>query len=124
VPFRELAFALVSIASSQAKFLSFPAQRCDPLACWIIASRATSRSYVDGLMESGLAITLPLLEFGSMSRRPGDPPGASRTGTIYWLKGALASLTLVVDGEAITSAMTWGMEQRADFQTIVLSLFE
>lgn len=32
-PFRELVFALVSIASDQAKFRSFPAQHCDPRAC-------------------------------------------------------------------------------------------
>ena len=32
-PFRELTFALVSIASGQAKFHSFPAQECNPRTC-------------------------------------------------------------------------------------------
>jgi len=34
-PFRELIFALVSIASGQAKFHSFPAQLCNPRGCCV-----------------------------------------------------------------------------------------
>ncbi|KAJ6187764.1 hypothetical protein N7519_002672 [Penicillium mononematosum] len=67
----------------------------------------------------------PLLEFGSPSHRPGEPPGASPMDTMYWLEDILVSLALVIDGEAITKAATWGIEQgRANFQIVILSLFE
>ncbi|KAK3366682.1 hypothetical protein B0T24DRAFT_659000 [Lasiosphaeria ovina] len=110
-PFRELTFALVSIASGQAKFHSFPAyyQSCQ------------SSGWLD---EKWAGDWAPLLEFGSMSHRPGDPPGASPIETMYWLEDVLVSLTLVVDGEAITNAVTWGIKQgRTSFQIVVLSLF-
>jgi hypothetical protein len=31
--------------------------------------------------------------------------------TKYWVGGVLVSLTLVVDGQAITEAVAWGIEQ-------------
>ncbi|CAI7642530.1 unnamed protein product [Penicillium glandicola] len=49
----------------------------------------------------------------------------SLQGTIYWLEDVLVSLALVIDGESITKAVTWGIEQgRANFQIVILSLFE
>ncbi|CAG8887984.1 unnamed protein product [Penicillium egyptiacum] len=45
--------------------------------------------------------------------------------TMYWLEDVLVSLALVVDGESITKAATRGIEQgRANFQIVILSLFE
>ncbi|POR31107.1 Uncharacterized protein TPAR_08673 [Tolypocladium paradoxum] len=115
-PFRELAFALVSITSGQAHFLSFDEKSS--------AHRDLTRS--PGWIDEGWAgVGAPLLEFGSMCHRPGAPPGASPTETMYWLEDVLVSLTLVVDGEAVTAAVTWGIEQgHTNFQIVVMSLFE
>ena len=125
-PFRELAFAFVSIASGQAKFHSFPPQQCNPRRCaWFGCNSSHLPKSSGWLDEKWAGDCAPLLEFGSMSHRPGDPPGASPMETMYWLEDVLVSLTLVVDGEAITNAITWGIKQgRASFQIIVLSLFK
>ncbi|ORY55131.1 uncharacterized protein BCR38DRAFT_357270 [Pseudomassariella vexata] len=125
-PFRELAFALVSIASGQAKFHSFPAQQCNPRhdCLWNCNSQHLPKS-PGWLDEEWVGNSAPLLEFGSMSHRPGEPPGASPIETMYWLDDVLVSLTLVVDGEAISKAVSWGIEQgRTNFQIVVLSLFK
>lgn len=125
-PFRELTFALVSIVSNQAKYHSFPPRLCHPRTCgaWDCGS-----NHLYGLPgwigKEWTGEDAPLLEFGSMSHRPGEPPGASPTETMYWLEGVLVSLALVVDGEAITEAVTWGIEQEhTNFQIVVLSLFK
>ncbi|KAH8749861.1 hypothetical protein F5883DRAFT_228310 [Diaporthe sp. PMI_573] len=125
-PFRELTFALVSIASGQAKFHSFPAQQCNPRSCVWQGCKSNHLPESPGwLDEEWAGDSAPLLEFGSMSHQPGEPPGASPTETMYWLEDVLVSLTLVIDGEAITKAVTWGLEQgRANFQIVVLSLFK
>ncbi|KAJ6126033.1 hypothetical protein N7471_010526 [Penicillium samsonianum] len=125
-PFRELTFALVSIASGQAKFHSFPAQPCNPRTCqsWDCESNHLPRS-PGWLDEVWTGDSPPLLEFGSLSHRPGEPPGASPMETIYWLEDVLISLALVIDGESATKAVTWGVEQgRTKFQIVILSLFE
>ncbi|KAK9234066.1 hypothetical protein V1525DRAFT_84427 [Lipomyces kononenkoae] len=124
-PFRELTFALVSIASGQAKFHSFPAQPCDPRHCCAWNCKSNHLPKLPGwLDEKWAGDSAPLLEFGSMSHRPGEPPGVSTTDTMYWLEDVLVSPTLVVDGEAITKAVTWGIEHgRTNFQAVVLSLF-
>ncbi|PYH90598.1 hypothetical protein BO71DRAFT_361171 [Aspergillus ellipticus CBS 707.79] len=124
-PFRELAFALVSIASGQAKFHSFPARLCNPRSCvgWDCKLKHIGKS-PGWLGEEWAGDRAPLLEFGSLAHRPGEPPGASPTETIYWLEEVLVSLTLVTDGEAITKAVRWGTEQgRTHFQIVILSLF-
>jgi hypothetical protein len=60
-----------------------------------------------------------------MSHHLGEPPGASPTKTMYWFEGVLVCLALVLDGEAITKAVTWGItEGRASFQIVVISLFQ
>ncbi|KAL2863197.1 uncharacterized protein BJX67DRAFT_266668 [Aspergillus lucknowensis] len=125
-PFRELAFALVSIASSQATFHSFPAQQCNPQTCDTSDCNLNHLPKSPGwLDEEWAGDRAPLLEFGSSAHRPGEPPRASPTETMYWVEDVLVSLVLVVDGEAITKAVTWGIEQgRANFQIVVLSLFE
>ncbi|KAL4885406.1 hypothetical protein BJY04DRAFT_230953 [Aspergillus karnatakaensis] len=125
-PFRELAFALVSVASGQARFHSFPAQNCDPRSCerWNCESKHLPKSpgWLDKEWAGGSA---PLLEFGTPSHRPGEPPGASPAETMYWLEDVLISLVLVVDGKAISEAVTWGLERRCtSFQIVVLSLFQ
>ena len=104
-PFRELAFALVSIASGHARFeASDPPPDTDP------------EEYQGDW---------PPLEFGSMKHRPGKPPGASPAETMYWHENVLVSLTLVVDGAAISKAVAWGIAQgRTPFQVVVMSLFE
>lgn len=127
-PFRELAFALVFIASGRAKFHSFPAQICDPRSCiWQgCRSKHLSTSSPEWLGKEWAGYDAPLPTFGSLSHRPGNPSGASPAETIYWIEDVLVSLTLVVDGKAITDAVAWGIGQRrrTPFQVVVLSLFE
>ncbi|PIG89734.1 hypothetical protein AARAC_005022 [Aspergillus arachidicola] len=125
-PFREMAFALVSIASGQVKFHSFPAQQCNPRTCGAWDCKLNHLGKSPGwLDEEWAGDSAPLLEFGSLSRRPGEPPGASPTETIYWLEDVIVSLTLVIDGKAITEAVNWGIEQgHTNFQIVVLSLFK
>ncbi|OOF99134.1 hypothetical protein ASPCADRAFT_513217 [Aspergillus carbonarius ITEM 5010] len=125
-PFRELAFSLVSIASGQAKFHSFPAQKCNPRTCGAWDCKLNHLDNLPGWLDKEWAgDSAPLLEFGSPSHRPGKPPGASPTETIYWLEDVLVSLTLVIDGAAIMKAVNWGIRQgRINFQIVVLSLFE
>ncbi|KAE8347051.1 hypothetical protein BDV24DRAFT_174605 [Aspergillus arachidicola] len=112
-PFREMAFALVSIASGQAKFHSFPAQQCNPRTCGAWDCKLNHLGKSPGwLDEEWAGDSAPLLEFGSLSRRPGEPPGASPTETIYWLEDVIVSLTL-------------GIEQgHTNFQIVVISLFK
>ncbi|KAI0185666.1 hypothetical protein EV127DRAFT_441051 [Xylaria flabelliformis] len=136
-PFRELTFALVSIASGTAGFFSFPAQQRsedryavtqgDPWS-WIIlnTSPQIGEPRLCGFFDKELAGNhAPLLEFGSMSHQPGEAPGVSPAETMYWHEGVLVSLALRPDGEAITQAVSWGLDQgRKNFQIVVLSLFE
>ncbi|PWY91871.1 hypothetical protein BO94DRAFT_583791 [Aspergillus sclerotioniger CBS 115572] len=125
-PFRELAFALVSIASGQSKFHSIPAQLCNPWTCAAWNCNLNHIGQSPGLLDKEWAgDSAPLLEFGSSSHRPGEPPGTSPTETIYWLEDVLVSLTLVIDDRAIMKAVDWGIKQgRTSFQIVVLSLFE
>ncbi|KAF5227068.1 hypothetical protein FANTH_14881 [Fusarium anthophilum] len=125
-PFRELMFALVSIASGQAEFHSFPAQPCDPRSCSWLGCRLNHLQMSPGWFDEEWAgVRAPLLEFGSMSHRPSEPPGVSSSDTMYWHGGVLVSLVLTIDGRAITEAATHGLKQgRINFQIVVLSLFK
>ncbi|KAF4507718.1 hypothetical protein G6O67_004187 [Ophiocordyceps sinensis] len=126
LPFRELTFALLSIASGQAKLHSFPTRRFRPCRCHTVPGCVLAHVPVSGwLGPEWAADEAPLMDFGSMAHRPGEPPGASPTATTYWLQGVLVSLELVVDGEAVTRAVAWGIQQgRTHFQIVVMSLFE
>jgi hypothetical protein len=132
-PFRELAFALVWIASGKAKFLSFPPGFCHPRACMadnIIFGTYHQNDDSDvSLPDTGYfgrdwaGESAPLLEFGSLFHRPGQPAGASPPGTMYWLDDVLINLVLVPDGKAVTAAVAWGLQQgRNNFQLVVMSL--
>jgi hypothetical protein len=127
-PFRELVFALVSIASGQAKYYSFPAGLCRSPGCEMwqrCEEKKHLANWPGGIGEEWAGDSAPLLEFGSHFHLPGDPPGASPVTTMYWVDDVLVSLALVVDGDAIMKAVAWGMEQsRTHFQLTVLSIFE
>lgn len=125
-PFRELIFALVSIASGGAKFFSFPSQACNPRDCPFLWCESDHLPPSCGFLDREWAGNhAPLLEFGSMSHRPGDAPGVAPPETMYWVEDVLVSLSMNVDGEAITRAVAWGFGQgRKNFQIVVLSLFE
>ncbi len=44
---------------------------------------------------------------------------------MYWIEDVLVSLVLVVDGEAVTKAIAWGLGQGTiNFQVAVLSLLK
>ncbi|KAH7140309.1 hypothetical protein B0J13DRAFT_586070 [Dactylonectria estremocensis] len=115
-PFRELTFALVSMPANQVEFHSFSAKGCRPRSCYSSSPSCTkehiqkSPGWLDAEWtdEKGM-----LLELGAISHRPCEPPGV------------FVSLVLVVDGEAITNAVTWGLEQsRVNFHVVVISLFD
>ena len=126
-PSRELTFAQISIASGQTIFHSFPAQQCNP---WTCSSPSCCRKHLPKsagwLDKRWVGNEEPLLQFGSMCHRSGDPPRASPTETMYWHEGVLVSLALLLaDGAAITKAVTWGLIQvQNNFQIVVLSLFD
>ncbi|KAJ5340986.1 hypothetical protein N7541_010110 [Penicillium brevicompactum] len=127
--FREFIFALVSIASDQAKFHSFPAQSCNSRACInrppeLCASNHLPRS-PGWLTKEWTGQEDPLMEFGSLSHRPGEPQGVSPAETTYWHETVLISLSLVADGEAVLRAANWGLaDGKSHFQLAVLSLFK
>ncbi|KAM0424958.1 hypothetical protein ACHAPT_009759 [Fusarium lateritium] len=125
-PFRELMFAIVSVASGQASFHSFAAQHCNPQTCIAWDCKMPHLPEVIGWFDKEWAgDRAPLLEFGSMCHRPGEAAGVSPSETTYWLEGVLVSLVPVIDDEAIGEAVAWGIEQGHDsFQVAVLSLFE
>ncbi|KAL3484238.1 hypothetical protein BJX62DRAFT_248573 [Aspergillus germanicus] len=126
LPFRELAFALVSIASGQSSFHSFPAQQCDPRICDVWGCKSYHVRWSPGWLDEKLVDnSAPLLKFGSLCHRTGKPSGASPTETMHWLEDVLVSLAPVTDGKAITKAVAWGIEQgRANFLIVILSLFK
>ncbi|KAJ5630078.1 hypothetical protein N7528_003735 [Penicillium herquei] len=125
-PFRELMFAIVSIASGDSKFYSLPKQKCHPLKCclWDCKNKHISRKG-GWLDEEWAGKSAPLLLFGSACHRPGEPAGASPVETMYWLGNVIVNLTLVVDGAAIMKAVKWGLSQgRTHFQVVTISLFD
>ncbi|KAK7923093.1 hypothetical protein PG985_007164 [Apiospora marii] len=163
-PIRELAFAIVSIASGQTMFHPNPPLRCHEQHAgrcdrdsgqsgWDSEESdrgsdqyerechmehlydvptdndgwgfGPSHSYPRAGDANWAGDILPLLEFGSMSHFAGQAPGASPSETTYWIKDVLVSLTMVVDGRAITNAVEYGVNQgRTHFQMVVISLFD
>lgn len=125
-PFRELIFAIVSIASGQASFHSFPARFCHPRDCLRLNCDTRHLPDLAGWFDQEWAGNhAPLLDFGSMSHWPGEAAGVSPNKTMYWLEDVLVSLVLVIDDKAVGEAATWGIEQGHDnFQIAILSMFE
>ncbi|OAQ74536.1 F-box domain-containingprotein [Purpureocillium lilacinum] len=127
--FRELMFALVSMASNRAVFHDSgarplprsPSQQDGDDLSLVHDIRQVDQTRLE---DEWVGHDTPL-EFGSMFHRSGKLPGASPAETIYWLEGVLVSLELVPDGKVVTKAVRWGIEQRhASFQAVILSLFE
>ncbi|RSL40667.1 hypothetical protein CEP54_016051 [Fusarium duplospermum] len=125
-PFRELIFAIVSIASGQASFHSFPARFCHPRDCLRLNCDTHHLPDLTGWFDQEWAGNhAPLLDFGSMSHWPGEAAGVSPNETMYWLEDVLVSLVLVIDDKAVGEAASWGIEQGHDnFQVTILSMFE
>lgn len=114
-PFRELIFAFLSIASGQANFDSPPI---------LMDHQMYDKAEWHGWLNDGYDRAY-LLQFGSMSRRPGDSPGVSPAETIYWLEGVVVCLTLKPSGEDITRIIDWSRKQGyTSFQAVIISLFE
>jgi hypothetical protein len=132
-PFRELAYSLLWIASGKARFLSFPKGLCHGRFCTKddFGLGKCKLANPDHVFPTGgwynrewAGDTVPLFEFGSLFHRPGQRPGVSPEEPMYWFDGVLISLVLVVDGAAVTAAVTWGLQERSDFQLVVMSLYE
>lgn len=125
--FRELAFALVSIASGRAGFYSYRPGLCrNAEACTHEPKCADQRPMPRRCFDlqdpmDGVA----LVEFGTMYHQEHLAPGAAPTTTMYWVGDVLVSLATQLDGGKIRDAVTWGIEQgRNNFQIVILSLFE
>ncbi|KHN95824.1 F-box domain, cyclin-like protein [Metarhizium album ARSEF 1941] len=111
-PFRELVFALVSIASGKARL-----NPCvpGPEVMELCADRVWAET----------ADKEPPVPFGTMFHRPGEPPGASPSETIYWLDDVLVCLTRMPDGESVTRAVDYGWDEGfGHFQIVILSVFD
>ncbi|RDA89490.1 hypothetical protein CP533_2528 [Ophiocordyceps camponoti-saundersi (nom. inval.)] len=123
-PFREIAFALVSIASGTARYCRLPAfiEDEDQDQCLCCHPYRRSPGWFN---NNWMGKTGPLLEFGAMAHQTGDPPGAAPRESIYWHEGVLVSLALKITGEVITYTVEAGLQNRpTGFQFIVMSLFE
>ncbi|KAJ6037347.1 hypothetical protein N7540_001626 [Penicillium herquei] len=125
-PFRELIFAILSIASGDSKFSSLPKQGCHPLKCYFWECKNKHMPRNGGWLDEDWAgESAPVLIFGSACHRPGEPAGASPVETTYWLGNVVVNLTLVVGGDAIMKAAKWGISQgRTNFQVVAISLFD
>lgn len=130
-PFRELTFALISIASGNASWGSFSSSgvcllsRCrallDGQQCGCCVTHLQkSEGWISKAMYDGEA-AIP--RFGSMSHLPGHLPGASPADVMYWHENVLVGLAKIADGAAIDEAVSWGIHQgRTNFQVVVISL--
>ncbi|KAK8042112.1 hypothetical protein PG993_006635 [Apiospora rasikravindrae] len=190
-PFRELTFAILSIASGHAEFQPNPPQRCSYAYCPLHQcdrdhsldedededehmpdheyssdnddssdnedlpddapaddnrdeDEDPSDSVYSSVMDYSLdnespsddeelsgpanltrAPIVQLHDLGSLQHRPGQAPGASPLRTTYWLHGVLITLTMVVDGNAITNAVAYGTGKgHTHFQLVIMSLFD
>jgi hypothetical protein len=132
-PFRELVYSLLWIASGKARFLSFPKGLCHGRFCTKddFGPGKCKLANPEHVFPTGgwynrewAGDSAPLFEFGSLFHRPGQRPGVSPEEPMYWFDGVLISLVLVVDGAAVTAAVVWGLQERSDFQLVVMSLYE
>ncbi|KAF4589695.1 putative F-box domain-containing protein [Ophiocordyceps camponoti-floridani] len=133
-PFREFAFAFVSIASGHVDYHPLPGDRCHVQDCRDIRqyldrdSPHCTNYHVDDCfpyLHRDFAGNLARLQmFGHAEYKTDEPQGPAPKGTIYWHSGVLVSLVLEFSGRAITEAISIGIEQgHADFQIVFLSLF-
>lgn len=117
--FRELAHAIVSVASGQAKFCGISNPFESPRSTEHLMEVAKS---VDSRLESGED---SLVEFDAMFQRCGRDAGIAPLATTYVLEGVIVSLSTTVDALAVSNVVDWGLDRgHGDFQALVMSLFE
>ena len=128
LPFREIIFAIISLAAcgEEVHFLSFPQQHCKPRSCPNLNCDTTHLPELPGYLGSEwVGSRGPLCEFGSSAHFPGLAPGAAPAETTYWFGDVVVHLTPAVDNGSVSTAVAWGWEQgRRHFQAIIISLFE
>ncbi|RCI10134.1 hypothetical protein L249_8607 [Ophiocordyceps polyrhachis-furcata BCC 54312] len=122
LPFREITFALVSVASGKARFGRLPDHSADDDDCFCCDRFRRGPGWFD---EDWIGTPGPLLEFGSMAHQSNQFPGVAPRETIYWHDDVLVSLALKITGDTISDTVTIGLEfGQTSFQFVVMSLFE
>ncbi|RDA88677.1 hypothetical protein CP532_4050 [Ophiocordyceps camponoti-leonardi (nom. inval.)] len=121
-PFRELAFAIVNIASGKVSFSRVVHNWRKYLKCNCCEKLRGGPGWFG---RNSIGNKHVLLEFGSNGHKAGHLPGVAPQETIYWHESVLVSLALKVTGESINRTVTFGLESgRKMFQFMVMSLFE
>jgi hypothetical protein len=130
--FRELAFAIISLASGQVLFRSSPRRECDLNGCfpWDHDHRP-SRGYIDAPNEDlGIKGYRVLPGFAIGSHQPGEEPGSAPLETMYWFEDVLICLATSLDepdvfDATIARTVRYGTKNgRKDFQVVILSLVD
>ncbi|KAL1954861.1 hypothetical protein VTO42DRAFT_503 [Malbranchea cinnamomea] len=121
--FRELAFAMLSLASGQVRFGNYRERD-------VFFFDGHFKECVDILVEEGKGISgsksLPI--FANGGHLPGEQPGSAPTETIYWFDNVLVCLATNLDDRGsfeahIARAVSFGLEQDvAAFEGVVLDL--
>ncbi|KAL1896639.1 hypothetical protein Cpir12675_002735 [Ceratocystis pirilliformis] len=125
-PFRELAFALISIVSGHVDLHSFLQQSCDPANCPdFVCDKPHFPKPCGSLYQIWTGSKGSMSIFGEPCHLPLYPPGAAPDKTMYWFGNVVVTLVLVPDGKAISEASDWGISQgRSSFQIVAMSLFD
>lgn len=131
--FRELAFAIISLASGQIRFHSFPKRDCNPRYCLGWNCSNGPNGHPDGkgrvIIPDGTGGSNVLPKFGHGCHRPDEAPGAAPIETMYWFEGVLISLATSIHEsgireDIITRTVEFGVEQgKENFQAVIMSLF-
>lgn len=117
---REFVFAILSIASGEAEFIS-------PNYCRAPLGRQLPRGWCDVWFPRRGASPAAerLATFGSLFHEEGQKAGAAPAENIYWMKGVVVKVSTVVDGVAIQEAVAWGQAQgKHAFLVVVISIYE
>lgn len=131
--FREFAFAILSLASGQVLFHSFPQQNCYPSYCTghDFFKHAMSLGYISVRdPELGLHGSTVLPEFATGTHRPGEVGGSAPLETMYWFEDVVVSLAtfihhVEVHDAIIAKTAKFGIQSgRKNFQAVILSLLD
>lgn len=125
--FREMAFAILSLASGQVRLEDFPSGSGELDIYWD-PSHLKKLAYLTVDEGRGVGGSTILPRFATGAHRPGELPGSAPPGTIYWFEDVLVCLATGLDKRescqaAIAKAVESGLEQGAtDFQAVVVDL--
>jgi hypothetical protein len=129
--FREYAFAILSLASGQVLFHSFPRKWCDPSYCTEgDHEHPMGVGYIRAPRELGLVGSKVLPEFATGTHRPGEDAGSAPLETMYWFEDVLVCLATFIHQKDVHDATIaklarFGIQNgRKNFQGVILSLLD